>query len=405
MSILPTKLALHEPERHVVLEVPPWNPDAAKSAIQEIVDDAAGRFDADQFWPSHPMEDDRTHCTPLYRGAAGVIWAIDYLRRQGAAKCDVEFVPVLPGLLAANRAEFATFGEFFSSEQASLLMGDVGVLLLTMRLAPNDEIADELHRRVTANLHLPVMELMWGTPGTMLAAIFMYEMTGQDCWRQIYQQQAERLLGDLEETELGPLWTQDLYGHISRYLGPVHGYAGSMLALLHGWEWLGTAQRAQIPNAVLRTLTANAWRSEMGTTWDATATRETLPKLVQYCHGAPGMVSVFADPKIATAELTAMLVDAGHFTWRAGPLAKGCNLCHGTAGNAYAFLKLYALLREPLWLERARTFAMISIEQYREARAQYGQGRYSLWTGDLGLAVYLYDCLRAIPAFPTTDVF
>jgi len=210
---------LYEPERHVVLEAPPWNPDAAKSAIQEIVDDAAGRFDADQFWPSHPMEDDRTHCTPLYRGAAGVIWAIDYLRRQGAAKCDVEFVPVLPGLLAANQAEFATFGEFFSSEQASLLMGDVGVLLLTMRLAPNDEIADELHRRVTANLHLPVMELMWGTPGTMLAAIFMYEMTGQDCWRQIYQQQAERLLGDLEETELGPLWTQDLYGHISRYLG------------------------------------------------------------------------------------------------------------------------------------------------------------------------------------------
>ena len=116
-------------------------------------------------------------------------------------------------------------------------------------------------------------------------------------------------------------------------------------------------------------------------------------------------MSVFADPRIATAELTAMLVDAGHFTWRAGPLAKGSNLCHGTAGNAYAFLKLHALLRESLWLERARIFAMISIEQYREARAQYGQGRYSLWTGDLGLAVYLYDCLRAVPAFPTTDVF
>ena len=93
-------------------------------------------------------------------------------------------------------------------------MGDVGVLLLTMRLAPNDEIADELHRRVTANLHLPVMELMWGTPGTMLAVIFMHEMTGQDCWRQIYQQQAERLLGDLKETELGPLWTQ-IYTDIS----------------------------------------------------------------------------------------------------------------------------------------------------------------------------------------------
>ena len=69
------------------------------------------------------MENDRTYCTLLYRGAAGVIWAMDYLRRQGAAKCDVDFVPVLPGLLAKNRAEFATFDEFFSSEQASLPHG------------------------------------------------------------------------------------------------------------------------------------------------------------------------------------------------------------------------------------------------------------------------------------------
>jgi hypothetical protein len=27
------------------------------------------------------------------------------------------------------------------------------------------------------------------------------------------------------------------------------------------------------------------------------------------------------------------------------------------------------------------------------ARDGYGQGRYSLWTGDVGLAIYLWDCL------------
>jgi hypothetical protein len=31
----------------------------------------------------------------------------------------------------------------------------------------------------------------------------------------------------------------------------------------------------------------------------------------------------------------------GELTWRAGPLAKGANLCHGTAGNGYAFLALF----------------------------------------------------------------
>ena len=31
--------------------------------------------------------------------------------------------------------------------------------------------------------------------------------------------------------------------------------------------------------------------------------------------------------------------------------------------------------------------------------------RYSLWTGDLGFAVYLCDCLNGTANFPTLDVF
>jgi hypothetical protein len=58
-----------------------------------------------------------------------------------------------------------------------------------------------------------------------------------------------------------------------------------------------------------------------------------------------------------------------------------------------------------MWLERARAFAMHGIEQTESDRATYGQLRYSLWTGDLGFAVYLWDCIREQPAFPTLDVF
>src|SRR5215216_4221080 len=78
---------------------------------------------------------------------------------------------------------------------------------------------------------------------------------------------------------------------------------------------------------------------------------------------------------------------------------------HGTGGNGYAFLKLYRRTNDVMWLERARAFAMTAIAQYREARDQFGRGRYSLWTGDIGLAVYLWDCLTAKPQFPTIDVF
>ena len=125
----------------------------------------------------------------------------------------------------------------------------------------------------------------------------------------------------------------------------------------------------------------------------------------QYCHGAPGMVATFADAPFSSPELEELLVKGGTFTWAAGPLVKGSNLCHGTGGNGYAFLKLYRRTDDPMWLERARAFAMTAIAQCREVREQTGRGRYTLWTGDVGLAIYLWDCLTADPRFPSIDVF
>jgi hypothetical protein len=95
----------------------------------------------------------------------------------------------------------------------------------------------------------------------------------------------------------------------------------------------------------------------------------------------------------------------GKFTWEAGPLTKGSNLCHGTGGNGYAFLKLQRRTGDAVWLERARAFAMTAAAQCRETRDQLGRGRCSMWTGNIGLAVYLWHCLTLAPAYPIVDVF
>jgi hypothetical protein len=234
----------------------------------------------------------------------------------------------------------------------------------------------------------------------------MAVMTEEPRWRALFAIQAGRLLDDLEETNEGPLWTQDLYGQRLRYLGPVHGYAGNMIALMHGWEWLTDGQRARIAGAIPRTLMTNAWRSEQGASWHGVvAGGDRPPLLCQHCHGAPGMVTAFADAPFTSPELEDLLRNGGNFVWSAGPLAKGSNLCHGTGGNGYAFLKLHRRTNDLMWLERARTFAMTAIAQCREARRELGRGRYSLWTGDVGLAIYLWDCLTALPRFPTVDIF
>jgi hypothetical protein len=110
------------------------------------------------------------------------------------------------------------------------------------------------------------------------------------------------------------------------------------------------------------------------------------------------MVTRFAG--FPDASVDDLLVAGGELIWKAGPLAKGAGFCHGTAGNGFAFLKLFARTGDTIWLERARRFAMHAIEQSEHALAVHGRRRYTLWTGDPGLA----GCIAGTAQFPTFDI-
>ena len=128
--------------------------------------------------------------------------------------------------------------------------------------------------------------------------------------------------------------------------------------------------------------------------------RRTGQIRVQWCHGAPGIVIS------AAAYLDEELLLAGaELTWRAGAHGdeRGSSICHGTAGNGYAFLKAFTRTGDEIWLERARRFAVHALAQMRRQRSSRGRGRYSLFTGDLGVALYLASCLDADAAFPVLD--
>ena len=60
---------------------------------------------------------------------------------------------------------------------------------------------------------------------------------------------------------------------------------------------------------------------------------------------------------------------------------------------------------DAMWLERARAFAMHAHPTTEADAAHYGRMRYSLWTGDPGFAVYLWDCIEGRARVPTLDVF
>ncbi len=116
---------------------------------------------------------------------------------------------------------------------------------------------------------------------------------------------------------------------------------------------------------------------------------------LQWCAGAPGIVVAAAD--YLDEEL---LLAGAELVWKAGPptLEKGAGICHGTAGNGYALLAAFGRTGDEQWLERARAFAAHALGQVERA-----EGRYALWTGGVGAAIFAADCLEGKTRYPFLD--
>lgn len=415
---------LYMPERHEALRPLAWDAETARATIEEIVraTRAACHRGSDvsaadgPSWPIHPQDDDGQtgRANPsLYYGATGVIWALKRLLALGYGPAAA--VTYEAGAAAYDALEAWTQawlgppdGPPDGSGERSYLMGAVPILMLRYEEEPDARILERLATLLAANIHHPARELMWGAPGSLLAAWFLFRHTGEGRFADLVRRLATALESELlwSDARSCHYWSQDLYGRTSTYLDGVHGFIATAGALVRARDALGDEAWRNWEQKIERTVTATAERAGGCCNWPAFLDEPEQFRgfrLMQYCHGAPGfVVNIAALPLDGLDEI---LVEAGEATWRAGPLAKGSNLCHGTGGNGYAFLKLYQRTGDALWLERARAFAMHAIEQYRAAHAQHGMGRHSLWTGDPGLALFLSDCLDGSAEFPTIDRF
>jgi Lanthionine synthetase C-like protein len=392
--------ALYDPACHEPLQAADWDRARAREAIARIVEDTQGHFSPATWWPVHPRDiepgDADVPSTTLYYGAAGVIWALEQL---GAAP-DAD----LGALVEANAEWLRANG--FAEDRASYLLGDTPIELMAYGREPTAARADRLAALIAAHRDHPARELLWGAPGTMLAALFLHERDGDERWAGLFRDTAAELWSQLEYSEEYGCryWTQDLYGERATYLGAAHGFAGVASPLIRGRALLGEEAWAAWQDAIAETVGRTAVRDGALVNWRASLFPRGGRRLIlQWCHGSPGFVVCLGD--LPPGELDEVLLAAGETTWAAGPLVKGPGLCHGTAGNGYAFLKLYRRTGDGVWLERARAFAMHAIGQMEREAARQGHVRHSLWTGDLGLAIYLRDCLEERSQFPTLDVF
>ena len=411
-------MRLYEAERHEALIGAEWNEDRARDAIDRIVADSERSFTPEGLWPVHPL--DRSPERPpdsikyMYHGAAGVIWALTYLAETGATAVKGDYFPTVRQLIPRIRDDLAKYPEvrkYMGSEMASYLLGGAGILLLEWKLAPSENVARHLYADIEARIG-DARGIAWGGAGAMLAALFMYERTNDARWKELFLRSFEPLWEQWHYADEAGchLWRSSLYGVTEN---AHRGDSRIRRQCVCDVSWTPST-RADPADEMLRriheTVRATAsiegpyanWPNNVGPTDRPTP----LTMVVQHCNGAPGIINCLAEfPNDARWPIDDLLLQAGELVWAAGPPIKMPSLCHGAAGSGYAFLKLYARTGDDRWLERARKFAMHAIEQSDRALEEYGQRKYSLWTGDLGLAIYLWDCVRGTSKFPTLDIF
>lgn len=369
---------LWQVEEHETVTADAWDAARAEAAIAQIVADAESAC-MGAGWPGHPLDEEpeSSRLSSLYLGSAGMIWALKQLESK------LDGVAMIGEAISRYRAD-PDFGD--DAHAQSLWMGETGLLVVAAKIGAEAD-AQRLRGLIRANRDHATWELMWGSPGTMLAA--------RGCGLEQEWRDSAGLLWE-QWDDATDLWTQTLYGRVATILGPAHGFAGNAHAL-RGYVH-DEVLRARVTRAVERT----ALRQDGLANWPPVAQpRPGGDRVrVQWCHGAPGIVATIGDLMPLDLALA-----GGELIWRAGPLRKGAGLCHGTAGNGFAFLKLLKLTGDELWLYRARRFAMHTIEQITDQRRRFGRGRYTLWTGDIGGALYLRACINGNPTFPTIDRF
>ena len=386
---------LYEPTEFDALSDESWVRSRVEDAIAAIVADADDAFDPRALWPAHEWDaqEKPLPLSGLYVGAAGVIWALDELRKRGYAESSCDLAAAIARAVALERAA----PDFSADEHyrpGALISGETGALLVAFRLTSDRTLADDLHALVRGNVDNQTDDLSWGAPGTLLAALAMREWTGETRWDEAAEASAAAVRGRRGDDGL---WRQD---DDYRGLSTLHGVAGNTLALLR------FEPDAAVASESAAVLSRHAFREDGLANWPGTP-RAELPRprdgriILQWCTGAPGVIAGAWD------YLDDELVLAGaELVWRAGAHKdeKGHGLCHGTAGNGFALLKAFARTGDERWLERARRFAVHALAQAERIAIANGRRRYSLFTGDVGTALFAAACLDADARAPIVDV-
>ena len=183
-----------------------------------------------------------------------------------------------------------------------------------------------------------------------------------------------------------------------------HGFAGNVLALLGAPDG-STTPRAVEAQAVAtaRAFAHRRWRlanwrarSSGSRTGDAAA-GAVVPRRRGHRHVARPR------SRRATKRTARCWRPAANSSGAPGPIARSAGLCHGTAGNGFAFLALFERTGDERWLDGPARSRCTRSTKSSASAPPTGRGRYALFTGDVGAALFAAACLDGRRRFPGLD--
>ncbi|XP_054169253.1 glutathione S-transferase LANCL1-like [Oppia nitens] len=240
-------------------------------------------------------------------------------------------------------------------------------------------------------------EILYGRSGFLYSLLFVRKYIGNS--QQIIDNNDIRLIVDAiiksgqktaQKDKIADKCPLMYYWYNTPYLGAAHGVMGIMAVLLEAKSYLTDNELNHIKKTIDFILTLRLPSGNYPSALD-----DMSDVLVHWCHGSPGAVHLFALAYRVFNEDKYLMAakDCCECIWKRGLLTKGYGLCHGVAGNGYAFLRLYQLTNDVKYYYRAVKFGLWC-GRYGEHGCRTPDRPFSLFEGMAGTIYYLSDLLK-----------
>ena len=285
-----------------------------------------------------------------------------------------------------------------ASEKSAEISADMLLQILPAAVAQDEDLPNEL---------------LYGRAGYLYALLLLKKNNVQSIRGKITDEHIHKLALAIIKNGIKyakrtkrkvPMWWE---WHDKEYIGAAHGICGILFVLLAAKSYIPEETCQNFIKPTLDYLIQFQYPSGNFPSSISGGTPPTNDKLLHWCHGAPGAIHLLLKAhEIWPNNSDSYLVRAKECEeaiWRRGLLRKGYGLCHGVAGNAYAFIAMWKVTREPQYLYKSALFAEWCFD-YGKRGCRVPDRPLSLFEGLAGTIYFLSDLIQnpnlaCFPAF------